>query len=57
MHKLHALVNFLLVHARNDLMHLGIWTRDGNKQIEPYEMEKLKFWDKPYKPERREYIH
>ena len=27
----------------------------GNNQIEPYKMEKLKLWDKPYKPERREY--
>ena len=26
-----------------------------NNQNEPYKMEKLKFWDKPYKPERREY--
>jgi len=26
-----------------------------NNQIEPYKMEKLKFLDKPYKPERREY--
>ena len=55
MHKVHALVNFLLILACNDLMHLRIWTCDGNNQIEPYKMEKLKFWDKPYKPERREY--
>ena len=27
-----------------------------NNQIEPYKMEKLKFSDKPYKTERREYI-
>ena len=49
MHKVHALVNFLLILACNDLMHLGIWTCDENNQIEPYKMEKLKFWDKPYK--------
>ena len=49
MHKLHALVNFLLILACNDLMHLGIWTCVGDNQIEPYKMEKLKFWDKPYK--------
>ena len=49
MHKVHALVNFLLILACNDLMHLGIWTCVGDNQIEPYKMEKLKFWDKPYK--------
>ena len=49
MHKVHALVNFLLILACNDLMHIGIWTWVGNNQIEPYKMEKLKFWDKPYK--------
>ena len=49
MHKVHALVNFLLILACNDLMHLEIWTCVGDNQIEPYKMEKLKFWDKPYK--------
>ena len=49
MHKVHALVNFLLILACNDLMHLGIWACVGDNQIEPYKMEKLKFWDKPYK--------
>jgi hypothetical protein len=27
----HALVNFLLILACNDLMHLGIWTCDGEQ--------------------------
>ena len=31
MHKVHALVNFLLILACNDLMHLGIWTCDGKQ--------------------------
>ena len=29
--KVHALVNFLLILAHNDLMHLGIWTCDGKQ--------------------------
>ena len=53
MHKVHALVNFLLILACNDLMHLGKNVMENN-QIEPYKMEKLKFRDKPYKPKRRE---
>ena len=31
MHKVHALVNLLLILACNDLMHLGIWTCDGKQ--------------------------
>ena len=31
MHKVHALVNFLLILACNDLMHLRIWTCDGEQ--------------------------
>ena len=49
MHKVHALVNFLLILACNDVMHIGIWTCVGDNQIEPYKMEKLIFLDKPYK--------
>ena len=31
MHKVHALVNFLLILACNDLLHLEIWTCDGKQ--------------------------
>ena len=31
MHKVHALVNFILILACNDLLHLEIWTCDGEQ--------------------------
>lgn len=49
---LHASVCSFLILACKHLMRLGTLKWDGD---EPFKLEKQKNWDKPYKPERREY--